>query len=191
EPSQQRPDHGRDAEDGAEEALVPASLARRDDVADHGDRRHEQAAAAQPLERAEGDQLGHVLADPPERRADEEDHDRALEHLLAAVEVAELPVERPGDRRREQVGGHDPREVLETAEIADDRRQRGRDDRLVECRQQQHEQQGAEDQPDAFLLLRLLGHAASATASSRASAGFGTYSATKKPSASAPAAVAN
>ena len=37
--------------------------------------------------------------EPAERRADQEDHDRGLEHELAAVEVAELPVERPDDRR--------------------------------------------------------------------------------------------
>ena len=71
-----------------------------------------QPAAAEALQRAEGDQLGHVLGDAAQRRADEEDHDRRLQHDLAAVEVAELPVERPGDRRGEQVRGHDPREVL-------------------------------------------------------------------------------
>ena len=35
EAAEQRPDHGRDAEDGAEEPLVLAALARRHDVADH------------------------------------------------------------------------------------------------------------------------------------------------------------
>ena len=79
--------------------------------------------------------------DAAERRADQEDHDRRLQHDLAAVEVAELAVERARDGRREQVGGHDPRQVLDPAEIADDRRQRGRDDRLVERREQQHQQQ--------------------------------------------------
>ena len=109
----------------------------------------EQAARAETLQRAERDQLGHVLRDPAERRADQEDDDRDLQRRLAAVEVAELPVERAGDRRREQIRGHDPREVLEPAEIADDRRQRRRDDRLVERREQDDEDQRAEDQADA------------------------------------------
>ena len=149
EAAEQRADDRRDAEDGAEDALVAAAVARRDDVADDGDRRRDQAARAEPLHRAERDQLGHVLRDPAEHRADQEDDDRDLERLLAAVEIAELAVERAGDRRREQVRGHDPREVLEPAEVADDRRQRGRDDRLVERREQDDEHQRAEDQADA------------------------------------------
>src|SRR5438309_1108043 len=46
EAAEQRPDHRRHAEHGAEEALVATSLARRDDVADDGDARHHQPAAA-------------------------------------------------------------------------------------------------------------------------------------------------
>jgi hypothetical protein len=88
---------------------------------------------------AEGDQLAHPLRDPAEGGADQEDHDRGLEHELPAVQVAELPVQRRGHRRGQQVGGHDPGQVLDPAEVADDRRQGGRDDRLVERRQQQHE----------------------------------------------------
>jgi hypothetical protein len=44
--------------------------------------------------------------------------------------------------------------VVEPAEVADDRRQRGRDDRLVERREQQDEQERAEDEPDALLRFR-------------------------------------
>ena len=75
-----------------------------------------------------------------------------LQHELAAVEVAELAVQRPDDGRGEQVRRDDPGQMLDPAEVADDRRQRGRDDRLVERREQQHEQQRAEDQADATLL---------------------------------------
>ena len=148
EAADQRPDHRGDAEHRAEHALVLAAVARRDDVADDGDRRHQQAARAEALEAAERDQLGHVLRDAAERGADEEGHDRDLEHDLASVEVAELPVQRAGHRRREQVGGHDPGQVLEAAEVADDRRQRRRHDRLVERREQDDEHQRAEDDPN-------------------------------------------
>ena len=147
EAAEQRADHGRDAEDSAEEALVLAPLARRDDVADDGHRRHDQAAAADPLEGAERDQLAHVLREPAQRRADQEDDDRRLQDDPAAVQVAELPVHRPDDGRGEQVRGDDPGQMLDPAEIADDRRQRGRDDRLVERGQQQDQHQRAEDQP--------------------------------------------
>jgi hypothetical protein len=44
--------------------LVPAALARRDDVADDGDARDDEPARAQALEPAEGDQLAHVLRQP-------------------------------------------------------------------------------------------------------------------------------
>jgi hypothetical protein len=158
EAAEQRPDHGRDAEDAAEEALVAAALARRDDVADHGDRDHEQAAAAQSLDRPEEDQLGHVLADSAQRGADEEDHDRRLQYALSAVQVAQLPVEGSDDRRGEQIGGDDPRELRDAAEVADDRRERGRDDRLVERSEKQHQQQRPEDQTHPRLLGDLPGH---------------------------------
>ena len=73
ESAEQRPDHRGDPEDRAEEPLVPAPLAGRDDVADHRDRRHDQPAGAEALEGAEGDQLGHVLREAAEHRPDEED----------------------------------------------------------------------------------------------------------------------
>jgi hypothetical protein len=125
----------------------------RHDVADHGHRGHDQPASADPLERAERDQLAHVLGDPAERRADQEDHDRRLQDDPAPVEVAELSVHRPHDGRREQIRRHDPGEMLDPAEIADDRRQRRRDDRLIERRQQQHEHERPEDQAEARGLL--------------------------------------
>ena len=112
---------------------------------------------------------------------------------LAAVEVAELAVERADDGRREQVRRDDPREVLEPAEVADDRRQRGRDDRLVERREQHDEHQRAEDQADARRLMpaarsRGLRHLL-ARAATRAGAGM--RSATTNATASATAHDAN
>ena len=101
EPAEQRPDDGRDAEDGAEDALVAAAVARRDDVADDGDRGHDQAAGAEALQ-APGTPISSAMfcAQPAQRRADEEDHDRGLQDDLAPVEIAELSVERSRHRRR-------------------------------------------------------------------------------------------
>jgi hypothetical protein len=64
EAAEQRPDHRRDAEDGAKEALIAATVPWRDDVPDNGDRDHEQAPAAETLNRPKDDQLGHVLGNP-------------------------------------------------------------------------------------------------------------------------------
>ena len=55
-PADQRTEHGEEAEDAAEDALVAAALARREEVADHRHRGHHQAAATQALQGAEGDQ---------------------------------------------------------------------------------------------------------------------------------------
>ena len=55
----------------------------------------------------------------------------------ATVEVGDLAPERGAGGRGQQVGGDDPGEVLETAEVADDAGQGGADDALVE-RGQEH-----------------------------------------------------
>jgi hypothetical protein len=98
EAADQRSKDGRHTKHAAEVALVAPTLARREDVADHGDRDHDQASGPESLDRPEDDQLGHVLADPGERRADQEDDDRRLQHDLASVLVAELSVHRPCNR---------------------------------------------------------------------------------------------
>ena len=49
ESAEQRPDDRRHAEDGAEDPLVAAAIARRDHVADHRDRRDDEAAGAEAL----------------------------------------------------------------------------------------------------------------------------------------------
>ena len=101
EAAEQRTGDDRDAEHAAEQALVAAAVARRNKIAYDGHRHHEQTSAAQPLDRSERDQLRHALRQPAQHRADQEEHESELEDALAAVEIAELPVQRPDDRRRE------------------------------------------------------------------------------------------
>jgi hypothetical protein len=148
EAADQRPGHAADPEDGTEDALVAAAVARRDDVADDRLREDDEPAAAEALHRAEGDELAHALGLAAQRRPDEEDDDRGLEDALATVEVAELAVERRRDRRGQQVAGDDPRELVEAAELGRDSRQRGRDDRPVERRQQDRQHERREDDQD-------------------------------------------
>ena len=82
-----------------------------DDVADDRLGADDQAAAAESLDGAEHDELGHGLAESGEDRSDQEDDDRGLEEHLPAVLVAELAPQRCRDGRGEQVGGDDPREM--------------------------------------------------------------------------------
>jgi hypothetical protein len=80
--------------------------------------------------------------------------ERALQDDLAPELVPELSVQRRDDRLREQVGGHDPRDVAQPPEVADDRRQSRGDDRLIERREEQHEHQAAKHQTQAQLVAR-------------------------------------
>ena len=145
EAAEQRPGDRGDGEDRADQAHVTPALTGRDDVSDDCLRTHHQAAGAYPLEEPEADQLAHRLAETRQHRADEEDDDRREEHGLAPVHVAELAVDRRRDGRGEQVRRDDPRQVVEAAQVTDDRGQRRGDDRLVERRQEHAEHQRGED----------------------------------------------
>jgi hypothetical protein len=153
EPADQRADDRRDAEDRAERALVLAALPRRHDVADDRLGQHQQAAAADALDRAEGDELAHVPRLAAQGRAGQEDHDRAEEEVLAAVLVAKLAPDLRRRGRGEQVRGHHPGQVRQAAEVVDDRRQRGGDDRLVERGEQQREHERAVDDQQLLAVL--------------------------------------
>lgn len=144
----ERPDHGREAVHAAEEPLEAAAFGGRDDVGDGGHRDDHQPAAAEALQRAQENQLRHVLRDAAKNRPGEKDQDRRLKHDLAAELIAELAIKRNDDGRAEQVGRDDPREVFEPAQIADDGRQRGRYDGLIERAEQHHEQERREQQSD-------------------------------------------
>ena len=122
-----------DSENRPEVALVAAALAGRDDIADDGERQRHEATGAEPLNCPGTDELPHLRRQAGQSRADEEHDDGEAEHRLAAVEVGDLAVQRGGRRRRQQVGGHNPGQVLEPAQITNDRRQRRGHDGLVEC----------------------------------------------------------
>jgi hypothetical protein len=108
EATEQRPGHRRDREHRSDHAHVLAALARGDDVGDDRLRAHHQPARAHALQRAEGDQLAHRLAQPGQHGAAEEDEDGREEDRLPAIHVAELSVERRGGRGRHEVRGDDP-----------------------------------------------------------------------------------
>jgi hypothetical protein len=144
----QRPEHGGRRERGGDVALVAAALARGDEVADRGHGERHQPAGGDTLDGAHDDQLRQVLGDAARRRGDEEQREGDQQQLAAAVAVAELPPQRSGGRGGDHVGGHEPGDVAEAAEIGGDGRQRRGQDRLVENRGQHREDQRGERQPD-------------------------------------------
>ena len=69
-------------------------------------------------------------------------HEAGLDEQLAVEEVGELAPDRRGDRQRQQRRGDDPRVGgLAAAEVADDARQRGRDDGARQDRDEHAEHQ--------------------------------------------------
>ena len=105
-----------------------------------------------PWQRAEGDELRQVLAEPAQDGADEKDGDGRLENGAAPVKVGDLAPKRRGGGRGQQVGRDHPGELVEAAQLADDARQRRADDALVERGQQDARHQPEEDDDD--LLVR-------------------------------------
>ena len=67
EPADERTDDRRGGERGADQPLVAAAVARRDDLADRREREREEPAGADPLDGAEDDELAACSA--PGRRA--------------------------------------------------------------------------------------------------------------------------
>lgn len=90
-----------------------------------------------------------MLRDQPyQRGADDEHGDGELEDALAAEEVAELAVDRQTDGGGQEIGGDRPGHLVEAVQLADDLRERGGDDHLVERCQQQRQHESEEDHPD-------------------------------------------
>src|SRR6185369_16394971 len=110
----------------------PSALPRRDEVTRDRLGTDDEPARSESLHDSARDELREILAEGARQRAGEEHDDRRLEEKLPAVEIAELPEDRSCDRCRRDVRRDDPGESVELADVADDRRQRGREDGLVE-----------------------------------------------------------
>ena len=149
DPAERRAEDRAHDEDRSEEPLVAPAVARRDDDSDRRVREGEQATRSEPLDDAERYELVHRLRKPAEHRAQEEDRDREHPQQASAVDVTELAVQGHGDGHREDVRRDHPGVARQAAEVVDDRRQRGRDDRLVERSQQERDHDRAVDREHA------------------------------------------
>ena len=128
----QRADDRRERPDAGEPALNLAALMHRIEIADdrHRDRLH--GAGADALDEPEDDERGHRPGKAAEDRADEEDRNARQHDDLAAPEVGKLAED---DSRRglgQEEGGEDPAIEFQPAELGDDLRHCGRDDRRLD-----------------------------------------------------------
>ncbi len=108
------------APDRRQIALVAAALTRGHDIGDGGLRQRHQAATAQPLQRAEQDQLVQRLRQRAQHRRDDEQADGDRQQLAAPVDVGKLAVDRRGDGRGDQISGDDPGQMPESIQVRGD-----------------------------------------------------------------------
>lgn len=149
EAADQRPGHRGEPEGRTDQAHVAAAGPGRDEIGDDRlDADHEPAAAG-ALDRAEGDEFVHAPRPARQRRAGGEDEEGEEEDGLAAEEITELAVERQSDGGGQEVGRHRPGHRVQAVQFADDLRERGGHDGLVEGGEQQRRHQPGEDQAHA------------------------------------------
>ncbi len=134
-------------------AVVAAALLRRHQVAEHDHAHRRQSAAAQTMQRAAEDQHPHVGRQRADQRAGHVGEDRDAQREPPAADVGDLAVERDHRRRGEHVGGDQPGQALNVAEVAADDRQRGGQNGLVE-RAEERRQQDAEDDEQRFTMSK-------------------------------------
>src|SRR3954471_6658496 len=146
--TEKRTDDGSDTEHRAEGSLVLAAFTERNDVRDQRHRGDHQPAGADALQGAPRDQPADGVRETAQGGREDEQRRAQLEEALAPEQVAELARQRRRDRVRDQVAGHDPGDLAAAAEVTDDRRERRRDDRLVERRQEHPERDRQEEDVD-------------------------------------------
>ena len=138
-------------EDRHQQADPLAAFLGREEVADDRlvDRHHR--AAAETLEGAIEDELGHGVGLAAEGRADHEQHHADDEEHLAPVGVGELAPDRHAGGGCKQVRGGHPGVVRHAVEVGDDLRHGGAHDRLIDRRQQHAGHHAGQHQPRAPL----------------------------------------
>jgi hypothetical protein len=156
EAAERRPAAARGRIGEREIGVVAPALLRRHQVAEHDHAHRREAAAAEPVQHAPEDEHQHVGRQRADQRAREISEDRDAQRELAAVDVGDLAVERHHRGRRQQIGGDQPGQVVDVVELAPDRRQRARQDGLVE-RAHEGRQQDAEDDQQRLTMGEGLG----------------------------------
>ena len=120
--AQQRPRHRREHHRHRQIPHVTPPHSRRYQVAHDDHRQSDQSACAHPLESSQQHQLPHLGHEPRQPREDDEDDCCHLVGELAAIDVAELAVDRRDHRERHQIRSHDPGDLIHSSEVAHDSR---------------------------------------------------------------------
>ena len=125
----QRSKDRRQRPDARQPALDLSALMRRIEVADDGHGGWLNRARADALNQPEDDERRHRPGEAAENRANEEDRDPDQHHILAAGEIGELAENHGGRRLRQKKRREHPAVKRQAAELADDLRHGGGDDR--------------------------------------------------------------
>ena len=128
-------------------ALHPGALSGTVDVADDRRGNRLNGARACPLQPAEQDQRYHAPRQSAQCRAEQEKARPGKEHAFAPVEIGEPPVDRNRHRLSQEVGGKGPAEQVKPAELGNDRRHCGSDDRQVDRRHEDRHHHGGQHHP--------------------------------------------
>ncbi len=150
----QRAGDRRDAPDAAEDRLRPCALLERVQLADDRHAERDDRAGAQPLDRAEDDELRHRGRRARERGSQDEDGNAGEIQPPASIEIRQPSPDRHRSGRRQQVCGKHPAVVREPAERRDHRRHGGSDDGCLERAEAHAEQQAGGDRLAAALADR-------------------------------------
>ena len=129
-----------------EVAVIAAALLGRDQIGEHDHAHGRQPAAAEAVQDAAQDQHQHVRRQRADQRAGHIGQDRDAQREPAPMDVRDLAVERDDRGRCQQIGGDQPGQVVHVAEIAPDRRQRRRQNGLVERAHERRQQHAEHDQ---------------------------------------------
>ena len=138
-------DDGGDRPDAREVALHPGAFGDGVDVAGDGDGHGLHGSGAEALECAECDECRHAPGEAAEDRAEQEQADAEQDDGLAADDIRQFGVDGHRHRLGEQVDGEQPGELVEAAEVFDDRRDRGGEDGGVDRDEPRREHEGDED----------------------------------------------
>ena len=141
--------------DGGDVTLIARPLPRRDRSPDQRLRECHQPAAAQALQHTGGGEQFNRGRQRAQQRRYDENRERHEHQPPPAKMIAQPAVDRRGDRGGDQIADDDPGRALHIAGGRRDRRQRGRDDGLVDHRQEHRQHDRGKQREKAGILRRV------------------------------------
>lgn len=146
----QRPHHPQDTK-------VHAPIAHGEEVTDGNVGEHDEAAAADALDGARGDEHAHAVAEGAQQRADPEDDGGGEDDGLAAKDVGDFAPGRDEGGVAEQVRRADPDVALARVELLRNGRDGGGDDGHVQRREEERQAEREHDERRLELRPRRFG----------------------------------